>query len=219
MGNLLYLLRDQETGHVAIIDPAWDPNALVAAARQLGTPSLILLTHTHPDHVNALPEVQRELNLPVYVSHDTSIWRTCPSTVNRLREGDTVMLGATEITVWELPGHSPCGLGFIMSDRAILGDTIFVFGCGHCRLPGSNAGILYDSLCRLGNDLPPDLPLHTGHLYGPHAATTIKEQLAGNPYLHCDSKEAFCELRNKRPGRTTPFKPVSGIPEEGSPDW
>ena len=219
MDNLLYLVRDVASNDVAIIDPAWDPVALVSAARQLGTPSCILLTHTHPDHVNALSEVQAELGLPIFVSKDSHLWKLRPSDVNLIGEGDRLRLGETAIDVWATPGHSQCSLTYVFPDRALVGDTVFTYGCGHCRLPGADANQLYASLERLSQDLPDHLPLHPGHDYGTAPVTTIAAQRAGNPYMHCQSAAEFCELRNNRPARRMPFKAVEGIPPVDSPDW
>ena len=55
MENFIYLIHDHKSGRVAVVDPAWDAQAILARVREQGLRITdILLTHSHNDHINAL---------------------------------------------------------------------------------------------------------------------------------------------------------------------
>ena len=62
------------------------------------------------------------------------------------------------------PGHTPGSQCFLVEGRLISGDTLFLEGCGRTDLPGSDPGLMYDSLQRLAT-LPGDTVVFPGHRY------------------------------------------------------
>ena len=69
IGTNCYLLKDDETGKGAIIDPGGDGASISSLAGQMGmAPTAILLTHGHYDHTGAVTELLKEYpGLPVYL--------------------------------------------------------------------------------------------------------------------------------------------------------
>lgn len=66
-----YFIQDQETGNWALVDAGlkWSAAKIREAARQLfgdTTPSAIILTHGHFDHVGAVEALATEWQVPVY---------------------------------------------------------------------------------------------------------------------------------------------------------
>ena len=55
MDNFIYLIGSKSTREVAIIDPAWDIDALLnhIKEKELKLAS-VLVTHYHPDHIGCL---------------------------------------------------------------------------------------------------------------------------------------------------------------------
>src|SRR5258708_30360577 len=52
MGNFVYLIGDTNTHKAAVVDPAWDVDAILEFARKEGYEiDKILITHYHPDHL------------------------------------------------------------------------------------------------------------------------------------------------------------------------
>jgi glyoxylase-like metal-dependent hydrolase (beta-lactamase superfamily II) len=58
------------------------------------------------------------------------------------------------------------------------GDTVFPGSCGRLDLPGSDPGIMYDSL-RILAALPGALPVYPGHSYGGSSSTIGREKETG----------------------------------------
>ena len=55
MLNFVYLVEDINTRQCAVVDPAWDVEAIVNKANQLDLKITdILLTHSHHDHINGI---------------------------------------------------------------------------------------------------------------------------------------------------------------------
>ena len=63
-----YFLIDSETNHGFLIDPGAEPKKLLnyIKANNL-TIEKILITHGHFDHIGAVKEISKSLNIPVYV--------------------------------------------------------------------------------------------------------------------------------------------------------
>lgn len=193
-----------------MIDPAWDVDAICDALDTHNCrPSMVLLTHTHPDHVNGVTALRERLSLPLYVHPDAAAaWPEAPADSSPLAEGQVLELGETRLRVWITPGHAPGHACFLLDGDIIVGDTIFVYGCGHCRMPGADPAWLHQSLQRLKRDLPGHTVIYPGHDYGVSRTSTMTEQVAGNPYLQIQSQAEFVRFRNG-PSRSTPFGPVS----------
>lgn len=132
-----YVLVDLATRRSVLLDPGAEP----ATLRQLlqgTTPEALLLTHTHADHVGALPQMRRELGVPVLAHSGPHSRSTNPHADRWLHEGDTVQVGETTLTARHTPGHSHDMLTFLTGDAdtgitAFVGDTIFDGGPGRTR--------------------------------------------------------------------------------------
>lgn len=211
MDNLVHVLIDRASDNAAVVDPAWEPDAILQFVAQEGAQLTdIYLTHTHGDHVNAVaPLLEAIPALRVHV-HPLERWRARPSSavdwqigMNRLRE--------TEFEVLFTPGHTAGGVCLLLPGHVISGDTLFVFGCGRCDLPGGDPRQMFASLRQLKERLTPETMIHCGHTYSVQPVSTWAEELTSNPFLHFENEGDFVRYRMEVHDRmrNSPYGPVT----------
>jgi hydroxyacylglutathione hydrolase len=127
-----YVLVCKETGESVLIDPGDDPDKL--AVMLAGTdPVAILLTHTHVDHIGALAEMRRRLQVPVLANNGPHEPGGKDIGADRwLHDGDIVRVGKHNLQVIYAPGHIGDQICFQIIDdpRIVVGDTVFDGGPG-----------------------------------------------------------------------------------------
>ena len=87
--------------------------------------------------------------------------------------GDIVMVGQIPITLIHTPGHTPGSQCFLVHNRLVAGDTLFLQGCGRTDLPGGDPSQLYKSLTQRLSQVPDDAVLFPGHLYAKDPSATM----------------------------------------------
>ncbi|SMN12041.1 Hydroxyacylglutathione hydrolase [uncultured Candidatus Thioglobus sp.] len=211
MQNFVYLVEDIATKHCAIFDPAWNlskPLSLVAKNAAVITD--IFLTHSHADHTNGIEQVLNVFDAELHLSHaESKFWRAEKKSTLHYG-GDIIQLGMTAIEILHTPGHTCGSVCYKINGHLITGDTMFVFGCGHCKL-GGDPNILFDTLRSLRTNLPADTVIYPGHNYAEKATSTMDEQIQGNPFLHFEKSEDFVDFRQNVHSqiRNTPYQALS----------
>lgn len=196
MQNFVYLIGDKEKRECVIVDPAWDVEEIY---RQINRDSMkvvgALVTHAHYDHVNGLDELLKRMNAKVYCNKEEAPflkkWR---SELKKVSDGDQLKVGDTQITFLHTPGHTPGSQCFLMENKLVSGDTLFIQACGRCDLPGGDAEKMYYSLKRL-SDLGDKTILYPGHNYADDRSSTIGQEKRDNPYLQTPSLQEFLTFR------------------------
>ncbi len=126
-----YSLICPKTKRSVLIDPGAEPDTL--SEMLAGTlPSAILLTHSHADHVGALAEMRKRLNVPL-LAHPGPYGNGVEIHADRwLDHGDLVQVGRHTLQVYHTPGHIGNQICFaIQGDvKNVVGDTIFAGGPG-----------------------------------------------------------------------------------------
>jgi glyoxylase-like metal-dependent hydrolase (beta-lactamase superfamily II) len=187
MVNFVYLIGDRETGDALVVDPAYGVGDLVdlVAADDMRLTG-VLVTHWHPDHVGGdlmghgiegLRELLEHKEVPVHVQADEAPWVTRATGVADLlahhQSGDVVDVGDLGVTLLHTPGHTPGSQCFMVENRLVAGDTLFLEGCGRTDLPGGDPEAMYDSLTRRLARVPDDTILFPGHLYSADPSATM----------------------------------------------
>lgn len=131
-GMNTYALICPITNQSVLIDPGDDPETL---REMLGDsqPAAILLTHTHPDHIGALPAMRETLGVPVLANDGPHEPGGQDILADRwLRDGDIFKVGGYGLRAAYAPGHIGDQICFILEDdhRVVVGDTIFDGGPG-----------------------------------------------------------------------------------------
>lgn len=216
--NLCAILHCPDTREAAIVDPAWEVDRLLAETRRQGVRiTRILITHGHNDHVDGVAEVVRATGASV-VFHPRErdrVEAALAGTEARLElvtDRQDIAVGRCGVRALETPGHTPGGITYLADGYVVTGDVLFVGGCGRTDFPGGDTVQLWSSLQRLAL-LPEETRVYPGHDYGPTPTSTIGRELLENPYLRCESVEAFIRLRDRggapraRPGDPPPKSP------------
>jgi hydroxyacylglutathione hydrolase len=190
-----YVASSPEFHQAIIIDPAPSSAAVIneyLTSQQL-KPNLIILTHSHWDHIADVAALKKRYQIPVWVHPLDAPNLLDPGTdglpcwidiegVNpdrMLNAGDKIPLGEEEFIVIHTPGHSPGGICLYCQAQNVLfsGDTLFKGTIGNLSFPTSQPELMWDSLAKLAK-LPPKTRVFPGH--GP--ATRIEdEQWLSNP--------------------------------------
>jgi len=188
MVNFVYLIGDRETGESVIVDPAYDINALLEILEEDGMQcSGVLATHYHPDHVGGsmmgydivgVKELLEQVSVPIHAQKEeaefiTKVTGLESKDVVEHSSGDIVNVGEIKIELIHTPGHTPGSQCFLVENRLVAGDTLFLEGCGRTDLPGGDPAALYDSLHNRLSKIPDEATLFPGHLYSPEPSAQM----------------------------------------------
>jgi glyoxylase-like metal-dependent hydrolase (beta-lactamase superfamily II) len=192
--NFVYLIGSTLTQKCAVVDPAWEIERVLELAGQDGmSVTAALVSHTHPDHVNAAERV----HAPVHV-HALEAGRLRERGLDCVERkgGDVLELGADcRITFVHTPGHTPGSQCFLVEGALVSGDTLFINGCGRCDLPGGDAEQMYRSLYNTLGAMPAGTRLYPGHNYADRVVSTLGDERAKNPYFQFQDLATFVSYR------------------------
>ena len=196
MENFVYLIGDMNKRECVMVDPAWEVDRVLKIAAEDGMKVTAgLATHHHADHTNGIGELAAAVNVPVYVNkHDAPYLKNVQSCLKHADSSDRLKIGDIEITFIHTPGHTPGSQCFLVNNRLVSGDTLFINACGRCDLPGGNAEQMYFSLQQLGK-LGDDVILLPGHNYAEISTSTIGREKKYNPYYQAHSLSDFLHSR------------------------
>ncbi len=192
------VLRCEQTGEGAIVDPGGDLDAVLAVVQREKVKVVkILLTHGHLDHAGAAGELAERLSLEIIGPHaEDQFWLDSmerqgqmfgvsgahPCTPDQyLQEGDAVQVGQVELQVLHCPGHTPGHVAFFddASRTVLVGDLLFCGSIGRSDFPRSDPAALIRSLMEKILPLGDDVTFHCGH--GPSG--NLGHERATNPFL------------------------------------
>lgn len=197
-----YLIIDEQSKECAIVDPCMEyPQEFLQVEQTILngglTPTLLLLTHAHTDHVCGVERFAQQYHLPITTHHESrthlqtapNLGRMIGFDVNRLDtlpqrhilDGDVLTLGKGTIKCLYVPGHCPGSMAYYLEEEGVVvtGDALFRMSIGRTDLPGGDYDVLLNSIKTRLFTLPPDTMVLPGH----GECSSIREEQLGNPFI------------------------------------
>lgn len=189
------------SGQCIIVDPGMYTNEEKSefldflTERQL-TPTILLNTHCHIDHVLGNNFIYEEFGLlaqfhegeiPVLIAVQNYApqygfhYHPAPIAETFLTETDSIALGDDILRIILAPGHSPASICFYSQQQNFLigGDVLFKNSIGRTDLPGGNHQQLLESIRKNIYTLPDNTTVYPGH--GPTTMIGLEKQ--NNPFV------------------------------------
>ncbi|OLT30109.1 hydrolase [Nocardiopsis sp. CNR-923] len=206
-----YMVAPAPGGDCVLVDPGQDAVERVdkVLAEHGLTPTAVLLTHGHFDHVWSAAELADRAGLPVHLHAADRRLLTEPGAgvdpgfaaqlsallgpgpfrepehLVEVGSGDTLTLAGLEFTVEHTPGHTPGSVVYRLAagdghpSAMLAGDLVFAGSIGRTDFPGGDPAAMDASLASAVLARGDDTQILPGH--GP--ATTVGRERAANPYL------------------------------------
>ncbi len=170
-----YLVWDPATKQAVVFDTGSDGEAILQAVQERGlTICLILVTHTHHDHIMCLEALCSRSSAPAYVSPQEPTAGAEP-----LPQGVVFEVGALRIKPLKTSGHSKGGTSYhvtgLEKPLVVVGDALFAASMGRGNVSYQDA---LDNNRREIFSLSDETIICPGH--GP--LTTVGQEKRHNPF-------------------------------------
>jgi hydroxyacylglutathione hydrolase len=195
-----YIVWEDGGTDAFVIDPGFEPELIREALEERGLAlSAIVCTHGHCDHIAGNAALKRAhpnariiigagdapmlvdsgKNMGVLFGFDV----TSPPADELVSEGETLTVAGVEMEVFEIPGHSPGHVVYVIRGTnpvtVLGGDVLFRDGVGRTDFPGGSFEQLKAGIRRVLWPLPDSTVVYPGH--GP--VTTTGREKRTNPFL------------------------------------
>jgi hydroxyacylglutathione hydrolase len=160
--NYVWLVRENTSGAVMVVDPAVGEPVLEKAAAFGWTITHIWNTHWHPDHTGGNAEIKAATGCTI--TGPAAEFERIPTLDVKVRGGERIAFGATSARVMDVPAHTAGHIAFHFDKEAIVfvGDTLFAMGCG--RLFEGTAAQMFANMQMLAA-LPAETQVYCAHEY------------------------------------------------------
>ena len=170
MDNNAYLVTCTATGATLLIDAANDADTLIEVVRAHAPQvSLILTTHQHFDHWQALAALASETGAPT-AAHALDAEPLPVRPDRTVAGGDSITVGNLTFDVIHLRGHTPGSVALALSGEPVggvtqlfTGDCLFPGGIGKTWEPGAFEQLLDDVSSRVFDVYADDTVVYPGH--------------------------------------------------------
>ncbi|MBJ7339513.1 MBL fold metallo-hydrolase [Mycolicibacterium sp.] len=119
-GTNTWVLQGPGSDEIVIVDPGPDDDAHIERIANLGKIPLVLISHKHGDHTDAIDKL---------VDRTGAVVRSVGSGFLRglggpLSDGEVIDAAGLRITVMATPGHTADSLSFLTDDAVLTADTV-----------------------------------------------------------------------------------------------
>ncbi|OZE76263.1 MBL fold metallo-hydrolase [Rhodococcus sp. 15-649-2-2] len=169
MDNNTYLVVCSATGHSVLIDAANEAERIsLLIDENAPTLSLIVTTHQHADHWQALADIAGGTESPT-AAHalDAEPLPVAPDRL--LADRDTVTVGELTFDVVHLTGHTPGSIALALTDtdgtrtHLFTGDSLFPGGPGRTTTPADFASLMDDLVTKVFDRFDDETIVYPGH--------------------------------------------------------
>jgi hydroxyacylglutathione hydrolase len=194
--NYSYLIHDESSGIVAIIDPSEFEPCNKIIDKNYKKLDFILNTHHHYDHVGGNEELKKKYHSTILGFEDDE--NRIPNIDKLLKDNQEFKIGNLIFTTIFIPGHTKGHIAFYLKKEKIVftGDTLFSLGCG--RVFEGTYEQMFQSLNKLKN-LPIDTKVYCGHEYTYKNLEFCLKFNPNNNFLKQKKNSIELNLKNQRP--------------------
>jgi hydroxyacylglutathione hydrolase len=175
-----FLVAAHPGGEAFFVDAGGPMDPLFEKAAELEvTPTHVLLTHHHFDHVSEVPQILERWPEAQVLIHpaEKDLVETATGT---MEPGQTLHVGGLDVQTLHIPGHTAGMLGLLVEGNVFTGDTLFKNSVGGVRAPGSTSyADLRSSIMDTLMALPPETVIQPGHT----DSTTVAEEFDNNKFI------------------------------------
>lgn len=191
-GTNCYVIESSQKNAI-LIDAPYNPQEIIDVLERRGLSlKMILLTHGHCDHIEALGGLCEKYGCEVYISaEDKPMLRDAALCMaeyfatpfepfdgaKTIADGQELSLDDITVKVIATPGHSAGSVCFCAENVIFTGDTLFNYSIGRTDLGGSYS-MLLQSIKKLYAD-GKDYEIYPGH----GDPSSLFAELYSNPYL------------------------------------
>lgn len=195
-----YLVWEEGNTEGFVVDPGFQPERIREALDERGlTLAAIVLTHGHCDHIAGNAALRAAYpNASIIIGRGDADMLgdpmqnlgglfgfvvLSPPADRVVSEGDSLTVAGIALDVFEVPGHSPGHVVYVLKETQPLlvlgGDVLFRGSVGRCDFPDGSFETLRANIERVLWPLRDDTVIYPGH--GP--VTTTGHEKRTNPFL------------------------------------
>ena len=190
-----YLVGASSGSEAVIIDAGASIDCIVRLVETFGMiPKLIIITHSHFDHIYNLNEIRDRFGIPAAIHRldATSVTNTrqngaflfgrsksIHAVEKTLEDGQVLRVGGIDYKIIHTPGHSPGGICILAEGALFTGDTLFRGSIGRTDLYACDHNALINSITEKLFTLDDDTSIYPGH----DIPSTIGEEKRTNVFL------------------------------------
>tara|TARA_B100000614_G_scaffold218209_1_gene203921 strand:- start:136 stop:840 length:705 start_codon:yes stop_codon:yes gene_type:complete len=209
-GCVSYIVNCEMKRECAIVDPFENfEEDIHEELKRLGFPvvKFVIDTHTHADRKSASGYFAGEFGVEGVVKSEMTKYKGKKTTT---KDGDILQIGNAGLKVLYTPGHTYDHNCYLVEDKLLSGDCLFIGDVGRIDLggdPREKTELLYNSLRKL-EKLPGETKVYPNHVGAVHAIdsedtfSTISNEIKNNEALQVkDIKEFYTYMTEGWPAK------------------